>query len=106
MVLENKISEVEHELREASRHPVVTQNPWVLASSEPTPEEPLRRGGAQGGSGSSPPIWIPNCGVQVVPVQKMLRSTLLHSEVSYATNAVPPTSFARPSQPPSFVFLF
>ena len=31
---------------------------------EPTSEEPLRGGGAQGGSGSTPPSWIPNRGVQ------------------------------------------
>ena len=49
--------------------PVGTWNPGNLSSSDPTPEEPLRRGGAQGGSGSSPPNWIPNSGVQGVPVQ-------------------------------------
>ena len=42
--------------------PVETRNPRVLSSSEPTPEEPLRGGGAQGGSGSSPPNRIPNRG--------------------------------------------
>ena len=46
-----------------------TRNPRVLGSSEPTPEEALRRGGAQGGSGSNPPNWIPNRGVQGEPVQ-------------------------------------
>ena len=45
--------------------PVGTRNPWVLGPSEPTPEEPRRWGGVQGGSGSSPPSWIPNRGVQV-----------------------------------------
>ena len=59
MVLEKKISEVEHELREASRHPWEPRTSWVLGSSEPTPEEPLRRGGSQGGSGSSPPTGSP-----------------------------------------------
>ena len=48
-------------------HPWGTRNPRVLGSSEPTPEEPLRRGGAQGGSGSNPPNWIPNSGVQGEP---------------------------------------
>ena len=41
----------------------------LIGSSEPTPEEPLRRGGAQGGSGSNPPNWIPNRGVQGELVQ-------------------------------------
>ena len=100
MVLENKISEVEHDCARRA----VTQNPWVLGSSEPTPKEPLRRRGAQGGSGSSPPTGSPFVGSRLSQYRKMLRSTLLHSEVSYATNAVSPTSFARPSQPPSFVF--
>ena len=36
--------------------------PLVLGSSEPNPEEPLCGGGAQGGSGSSAPNWIPDCG--------------------------------------------
>ena len=49
--------------------------PRVLRSSEPTPEETLRRGGAQGGSGSHGPSWIPNRGVQVEAVQLILRST-------------------------------
>ena len=39
-------------------------SPGSSGSSEPTPEERLRKGGAQGGSGSSPPNWIPNSGVQ------------------------------------------
>ena len=52
--------------------PVETRNPRVLSSLEPTPEEHLRRGGAQGGSGSSPPSWIPNRGVQGEPVQMIL----------------------------------
>ena len=51
--------------RKTEPSPVRTWNLWVLGSSEPTPEEPLRRRGAQGGSGSSPPNWIPNLGVQV-----------------------------------------
>ena len=49
----------------------VVPHPWgpgrVLGSSEPTPEGPLRGRGAQGGSGSSPPNWIPNSGVQGEP---------------------------------------
>ena len=44
------------------------------------PKSPLRRGGAQGGSGSNPPSWIPNRGVQCEPVQKILRLTLLRSD--------------------------
>ena len=46
-----------------------TRNSRVFGSSEPTPEEPLRRRGAEGGSGSSPSNWIPNSGVQGWPVQ-------------------------------------
>ena len=46
---------------------------------EPTPEEPLRGGEGQGGSGSSPPMWIPNRGVQGEPVQKILRSTYIRA---------------------------
>ena len=38
--------------------------PGSLGFSEPTPEEPLRGRGAQGGSGSSPLHWIPKSGVQ------------------------------------------
>ena len=39
--------------------PVGTRNPRVLGSSQPTPEELLRKGGAQGGSGSSgSPSWV------------------------------------------------
>ena len=59
--------------------PVGTRNPQVFGSLEPTHEEPLRRGGAQGGSGSSPPSWIPNCGVQGEPVQMILRSTCIRA---------------------------
>ena len=44
--------------------PVGTRNFRVLRSSELTPEELLRGGGAQGGSGLSPPNCIPNSGVQ------------------------------------------
>ena len=47
--------------------PVWTRNFRVLGSSEPTPEKPLRSGGAQGGSQSNPPSWIPNRGVQDEP---------------------------------------
>ena len=57
--------------------PVETRNPRVLGSSEPTPEEPLCRGGAQGGSGSRSPNWSPNGGVQGEPVQEILRSTYI-----------------------------
>ena len=71
--------------------PVGTRNPLVLGSSGPTPVEPLRRRGAQGGSGSSLLNWIPNRGVQgrlggpigygrrppSEPVQMILRSTYL-----------------------------
>ena len=55
----------------------IAPNPGVLASSEPTPEKPLRRGGAQGLSGSSIPNWIPNRGVQVEPVLMILQSTYI-----------------------------
>ena len=40
------------------------EEPGSSGSSEPTPEEPLRWRGAQGGSWSNPPKWIPNRGVQ------------------------------------------
>ena len=57
--------------------------------SEPTPEELLRWGGAQGGSGSSPPIWIPNRGVQGEPMQKILRSTCTRAgHDTYVSDAV------------------
>ena len=58
-------------------HPWGPGTPLVGGSVEPTPEEPLRREGAQGGSGSSPLNWIPNRGVQGEPVQMILRSTYL-----------------------------
>ena len=67
--------------------PVGTRNPLVLGSSEPTPKE------------EASSLLDPNCGVQGEPVQKILRSTLLHSVVSYATNAVSPTSPASPWGP-------
>ena len=49
--------------------PVGTWNPRVLGSSEPTPEESLRWGGAQGGFGSNTANWIPHSGVQGELVQ-------------------------------------
>ena len=66
--------------------PVGTWNPGVLGSSEPTPEDPQRRGGAQGGSGSSPPSWIPNRGVQGTDDT----AVILHS--FRAPRRLPPTS--------------
>ena len=64
--------------------PVVTWNPRVLDSSEPTPEEPVRRGGL----GQTLSTGSPLLEIQGEPLQKILRSTLLHSAVSYTTNAV------------------
>ena len=55
--------------------PLGTRNPRVFCSSEPTPEESLCGGGAQGGSGSNPPSWIPNRGVQGEPCTKRCWST-------------------------------
>ena len=54
--------------------PVGTRNLQRPGSSEPTPEEPLRRVGAQGGSGLNPPIWNPNSGVQGEPCAVRYRS--------------------------------
>ena len=48
---------------------VGTQNPVGLRLFEPTPEEPLRRGGAQGGSGQALPTGSPTVGSRASHVQ-------------------------------------
>ena len=59
--------------------PVGTRNfPGPRLFGTLPPPRPSPRGGAQGGSGSNPPNWIPSRGSRE-PVQKILRSTLLHS---------------------------
>ena len=54
-----------------------TQNPRVLGSSEPTPEEPLRIGGTQAGLGQAHPAGSP---IVWSRVQMMLRSTCIRLE--------------------------
>ena len=61
------------------------EQPGSSALRNPFPKSPCV--GAQGGSWSNPPNWISNRGVQRKPVQKILRLTLLHSAVSYDSNA-------------------
>ena len=51
-------------------------HPHTTTRGDPEPLGP-RLVGAQGGSGSSPPNWIPNRGVQVQPVLMILRLTYL-----------------------------
>ena len=65
------------EVCSCSQFPSEAWNPRVLGSSERTPEEPLRRGGAQGGSGSSLPTGSPIVGSRVSQYRAILVN-LLH----------------------------
>ena len=59
---------------ESDEHLVVNRNPWVLGSSEPTPEELLRKGRSAGRAWVKPSQLDSNRGVQGEPCTGVAKS--------------------------------